>query len=147
AEATAGRIASEFRSWLIAGTKPGDRIFFLYSGHGTRVKDDNGDEEDGEDEALAPYDVDRYGNNLIRDDLFNQMLGELSGRMVVMVFDSCHSGTISRGGIGETQESKEAGPQPKYLPSPEEFAELARTGTRSRGGSSITDYAVEAIKP
>ena len=149
AEATAGRIVSEFRNWLIAGTKPGDRVFFLYSGHGTRVKDEpGGDEEDHEDEALAPYDVDRNGNNLIRDDVFDQMLGELSGRMVVMLFDSCHSGTISRGGIGEGRESQaaRADAHPKYLPSPEEFAELAKTGTRSRGGDSTADYAVEPLK-
>jgi len=147
-QATAKRIVDEFRNWLIAGTKPGDRVFFLYSGHGTRIEDEpNGDEADREDEALAPYDVDRFGDNLIRDDVFNQLLGELSGRMVVMVFDSCHSGTISRGGIGEPRNNPEArvNANPKYLPSPKEFAQFAKGGGgRTRSGSTV-DYVVEPL--
>jgi len=149
-QATADRIVNEFRDWLIAKTQPGDRVFFLYSGHGTRVKDDNGDEEDGKDEALAPYDVDQEGKNIIRDDVFNQLLGELSGRMVVMVFDSCHSGSISRGGTGDARNNQDTrnNANPKYLPSPEEFAELAKASgapTRS-GGNSMVDYVVEPLK-
>lgn len=146
-KATARNIVETFRDWLVKGTQPGDRVFFLYSGHGTRVKDDNEpkDEKDGEDEALAPYDVDRGGANLIRDDVFNQLLAELSGRMVVMVFDSCHSGTISRGGIS-TARPPATGPTPKYLPSPEEFAQLEKSGgTRSVGGG-MRNYVVEPLK-
>lgn len=143
-EATAGRIVSEFRAWLIGQTRPGDRVFFLYSGHGTRVKDDNGDEADGEDEALAAYDADRVGGRLIRDDVFNQLISELSGRMVVMVFDACHSGTITRAAVGGAGAQPE-GAMPKYLPSPEEFAALA--GSRTRGvGEASTEYSVAPQK-
>src|SRR5262245_41674413 len=35
-QATAANIEREFREWLIQGTRPGDRVFFLYSGHGTQ---------------------------------------------------------------------------------------------------------------
>ncbi len=141
-QATAAQIVAEFQSWLIAGTRPGERVFFLYSGHGTRVEDEkNGDEADHEDEALAPYDVGEGGRNLIRDDVFNRLLGELSGRMVVMVFDSCHSGTISRGGIDPALRQSKSAP-PRYLPSPAELAQLANAGTRSRGSAAGDEVIV-----
>jgi len=35
-------------------SKNGDVVFCHYSGHGGRVRDDNGDEEDGYDETLIP---------------------------------------------------------------------------------------------
>ena len=44
AQATAANIEREFNEWLIKGTSPGDRVFFLYSGHGTQAPDDDGDE-------------------------------------------------------------------------------------------------------
>jgi hypothetical protein len=100
-DATAANIKNEIQTWLIDGTKPGDRVFFFYSGHGGQVDDDNGDEADHLDEVLAPYDVyvGKKGTppaNIIRDDQMNLFLLQLSGRRVVMAFDSCNSGTISR---------------------------------------------------
>jgi hypothetical protein len=32
--ATSQAIVDAFRTWLVEGTRPGDRVFFLYSGHG-----------------------------------------------------------------------------------------------------------------
>jgi hypothetical protein len=37
--------------WLVNDVKAGDSLFFMYSGHGTQVKDLDGDEDDGLDEA------------------------------------------------------------------------------------------------
>src|SRR5215470_4253645 len=132
-EATASNIEGWFRSWLIAGTQPGDRVFFFYAGHGSQIADDNGDESDGKDETLAPYDVDPMsGANMIRDDLFDEMIGKLSGRRAVLIFDSCHSGTISRG-VPKLKEFARGGGV-RYLPSPEQFAELEAAS--SRGGDA-----------
>jgi hypothetical protein len=97
ARATSEQIALEFQRWLIKGTKPGDRVFFFYAGHGSYLRDDDGDEEDGYDETIVPYDALRKGRGMIRDDQFARWIGELTGRRIVLVFDSCHSGTISRG--------------------------------------------------
>ena len=36
-EATASNIERWFRSWLIAGTQPGDRVFFFYAGQGSNI--------------------------------------------------------------------------------------------------------------
>jgi caspase domain-containing protein/uncharacterized protein DUF4384 len=131
-EATASNIERWFRSWLIAGTQPGDRVFFFYAGHGSQIADDNGDERDGKDETLAPYDVSpESGANVIRDDLFDEMIGKLSGRRAVLVFDSCHSGTISRG-VPKLKGFARGGGV-RYLPTPEQFAELEAAHSRGAG--------------
>ena len=106
-EATAAAIVSNFQTWLIGGTRPGDRVFFYYAGHGFQVPDDNGDEEDKLDEVISPYDVVIKSVNgkitlpdektFVRDDKFNDFIAQLSGRRAVLMFDSCHSGTIARG--------------------------------------------------
>jgi caspase domain-containing protein/uncharacterized protein DUF4384 len=148
-EATASNIERLFRSWLIAGTRPGDRVFFFYAGHGSQIADDNGDERDGKDETLAPYDVDpRSGANMIRDDLFDEMIGKLSGRRAVLVFDSCHSGTISRG-VPKLKDFARGGGV-RYLPTPEQFAELEASPSRGVGadgyivkGSTGRDLVLE----
>ncbi|HKQ79233.1 MAG TPA: caspase family protein [Blastocatellia bacterium] len=122
-EATSDRIKQVFQSWLIDGTKPGDRIFFLYSGHGSQVKDKNNDEQDGYDDTLFAYDGNpENGEKEILDDEIEVFIRQLSGRRAVLVFDSCHSGTISRGAtIGG-----------RFFPPPEEFKQLR--GPASRGG-------------
>jgi hypothetical protein len=148
-EATASNIERWFRSWLIAGTRPGDRVFFFYAGHGSQIADDNGDErkEDGKDETLAPYDVDpRSGANMIRDDLFDEIIGKLSGRRAVLIFDSCHSGTISRG-LPRLKDFARGGGV-RYLPTPEQFAELEAATSRGAPGyvvkvSAARDLVVE----
>jgi hypothetical protein len=112
-EATADAIREEVRNWLVKDTRPGDRVFFAYAGHGTRVPDEpNGDEvQDKMDEALAVYDVEPRlpiirgapvipARGYITDDEVSRWIGDLHGRQVVMLFDSCHSGTISRGVSG-----------------------------------------------
>ncbi len=95
--ATFQEISLEFQRWLIRGTKSGDRVFFYYAGHGSYLRDDDGDEADGYDETIVPYDAIRKGRGMIRDDQFARWIVEMPGRRIVMVFDSCHSGTISRG--------------------------------------------------
>jgi len=43
-------------------------LFFNFSGHGTQVLDDNGDEEDGLDEALCPSDFE-FAGSVVDDDM------------------------------------------------------------------------------
>lgn len=80
-------------NWLLSDTLPGDCLFFHYSGHGTHVDDTNGDEEDGQDEALVPVDVQTAG--LLLDDDLQQIMCqyELSGVMLRCILDCCHSGS------------------------------------------------------
>jgi len=80
--------------WLVEGASSGDSLFFHYSGHGASVKDDDGDEADGKDEALCPLDYDSAG--LLRDDdVFKLLVAPLqAGVSLICVLDCCHSGTI-----------------------------------------------------
>lgn len=99
-KATRRAILSEIDNWLIAGTQPGDRVLFYYSGHGYHLPDDNGDEPDGQDEVLCPVDSQFTSSdvvqNAIRDDEINTRLQQLAGRQVIFISDSCHSGTMTR---------------------------------------------------
>lgn len=64
-------------------------IYFHYSGHGTHIRDRNGDEKDGQDECLYPID-----GKLIVDDELNGMLQSLKeDQSLFAVLDCCHSGT------------------------------------------------------
>jgi len=66
-------------------------IWFHYSGHGSQVRDFNGDEADGIDEIIVP--VDYRNNGFITDDeIFNII--KKSKCKTVLLFDSCHSGSI-----------------------------------------------------
>ncbi len=141
-KATAANIESEFRHWLIEGTQPGDRVFFLYAGHGSQLPDDNGDESDGEDETIAPYDVNpETGTGEIRDDVFDEMIAQLSGRRAVLVFDSCHSGTISRE-IPKLHAFPRGGGA-RYLPRPDQFKSLVAAKQEAReSGGGMSPYSV-----
>lgn len=98
-EATAVAIRESLKSWIADGTKPGDRALIYFSGHGYFIDDEDGDESDGRDEVLVASDA-RFNNgkweNLIVDDEIERMLRALAGRSVMLIADSCHSGTIER---------------------------------------------------
>eukprot|EP00929_Paragymnodinium_shiwhaense_P008558 TRINITY_DN11251_c0_g1_i2.p1 TRINITY_DN11251_c0_g1~~TRINITY_DN11251_c0_g1_i2.p1 ORF type:complete len:461 (-),score=132.51 TRINITY_DN11251_c0_g1_i2:69-1451(-) len=83
----------EGMKWLVEGAAQGDSLFFHYSGHGASVRDDDGDEDDGKDEALCPVD---YQDGLLRDDeVYATLVGPLQeGVLLTCVLDCCHSGTI-----------------------------------------------------
>ena len=70
-------------------------LWIHYSGHGTHYWDENGDENIvndggvGMDEALCPLD-----NTLLLDDELNELFGTIKqNKMLVCIFDCCHSGT------------------------------------------------------
>jgi hypothetical protein len=115
-QGSAANIVRNFQTWLIDSTRPGDRVFFFYAGHGFQAPDDNGDEEDEQDEVITPYDVriTAQGSKVllpdektfVRDDQFNDFIAQLSGRRAVLMFDSCHSGTLSRGMGGKVLPSR-----------------------------------------
>ena len=127
--ATAARIESEFRSWLISGTQAGDRVFFSYSGHGSRLKRTDG--TGSYHSTLAPHDVNpETGANEILDATLRELVNQLSNRRGVLVFDACHSGSITRSiGDGGAGRRKFTG---RYLPPPEEFVRMKREKATDR---------------
>ncbi len=85
--------------WLVTGAKPGDFLVFHYSGHGSQVRDRNGDElSDGMDELICPWDMSWDGTYITDDDL-NAVFSALPSGVLLEVFlDSCNSGTGLRAG-------------------------------------------------
>lgn len=79
---------------LVKDSQPGDVAYCHYSGHGGKVRDDNGDEADGYDETLVPLDFQQNGQ--IRDDdlLKTLVIPMQKGVFVTSIMDCCHSGTV-----------------------------------------------------
>lgn len=73
-----------------------DTVYIHYSGHGSQVQDLNGDEADGLDETLVPQNGRTPGVRDIVDDELGELLSKLRTRNVLIVLDSCHSGTATR---------------------------------------------------
>lgn len=108
-QATKSGILEAIETQLIAKAVKGGVAVFHFSGHGQQVMDDNGDELDGYDEAIVPYDSpmkfsagEYEGKNLIRDEELGNMMTKLREKLgktgnVMLILDSCHSGTGTRG--------------------------------------------------
>eukprot|EP00977_Amphora_coffeiformis_P009621 scaffold2215_cov162-Amphora_coffeaeformis.AAC.19 len=85
---TAANIIEAFQT-LASQAQPGDACFLHYSGHGCSIPDQDGDEDDGKDEALCP--VDYAENGILRDDHVLQMLVAPMPRGVTLtcIMDCC----------------------------------------------------------
>jgi len=77
-----------------------DVVVIFFSGHGSSVPDQNGDEKDGRDEALVPYDAAKFTepSQVVIDDSIGVWLGRLATHNVTMIVDACFSGSVTRGG-------------------------------------------------
>ena len=71
--------------------KAGDLFFLTYSGHGGQVPDVTGEEDDKKDETWCLYD-----GELIDDELYLELSRFAEGVRVLVLSDSCHSGTVTR---------------------------------------------------
>jgi hypothetical protein len=80
---------------IVTNTRKDDIAVITYSGHGTWVLDEDGDEADGRDEALCPHDI-MDGNILTDDELYEIFSNRSWGARVIFISDSCHSGSVSR---------------------------------------------------
>lgn len=97
--------------------KAGDLIVISYSGHGSSVRDLDGDEADGRDETLCFHD-----RNYTDDELRNLFNKKPNGVKLVFLSDSCHSGTVTRSFMRTMSENEYV--KPKYMP-PEDDIEAA----------------------
>jgi hypothetical protein len=85
---------------LVEQTSPDDVVYVHFSGHGSQVEDLDGDEpDDGRDETILPHDARTEDVPDITDDEIGTFLGSLRAETAVIVLDSCHSGTATRGGL------------------------------------------------
>lgn len=78
-------------SEIAAQMEPEDLFFLYYSGHGGQVPDLDGDEEDEFDETWCLY------NGQLIDDELHVLWGDFKeNSRVIVISDSCHSGTITK---------------------------------------------------
>ena len=73
--------------------KAGDFFLLSYSGHGGQVPDTNRDEPDRKDETWCLFD-----GQLIDDELYLELNRFAAGVRVLVLSDSCHSGSVTRAG-------------------------------------------------
>lgn len=97
---------------LVGGAARGDFVVITYSGHGTWVPDQNGDEPDGRDEGLCPWDI-GAGQVLLDDELAPLLTNHAPGVRVLLISDSCHSGSVTRGDDSDLDPGL---PRSRFLP-------------------------------
>jgi hypothetical protein len=76
---------------LLRRSQPGELIVFTYSGHGSNIRDRNGDETDKMDELIFPCDL----NRILDDELKTIIQQNLKKNVTLFaLFDCCFSGTV-----------------------------------------------------
>lgn len=107
AAATKRAIVQALRA-LAERCRPGDKVYFHFSGHGQPVEDANGDEDKPFDESIVPYDACRTpsagyaGQNHLVDDELNPLLDAVkrkigAGGQLFVAVDACYSKGMERG--------------------------------------------------
>ena len=120
-DATRKAILTGIEEHLIAKADSDSIVVFHYSGHGSYLRDEQGEETDGRDETIVPHDsghIDPYPNRDITDDELNALLHKLADKTphVTFIFDSCHSGSAIRGaGLARTARPDERPPPKRRL--------------------------------
>jgi hypothetical protein len=111
--ATRAAIVSKLTQ-MVVEAKSGDNLVFTYSGHGSWLPDDDGDEPDGRDEMLCPHDIGQ--NQYLMDDTLAEIFGrKAEGVRLYFVSDSCHSGTVARFAPPLFPDAEKLHPRPRFL--------------------------------
>ena len=137
---------------LVDDAQPGETVIFYYAGHGFAtenrqppagaVYEKYDPEDDGLDECLVPD----FAEKVVRDDFFEAVLEKAVKKVrpggdgpgsVIFMFDSCHSGTISRsakalGKVERTNLKYRSAPKPPKQNNPA-ILEASRHGAGSKG--------------
>ena len=108
-QATRAKVLKAMRG-AAAKLKKGDLFFVSYSGHGGQVKDVSRDEPDGKDETWCLYD-----GELIDDELYFELAQFAAGVRILVLSDSCHSGTVTRA-APQLARAAPGGPRPRLMP-------------------------------
>jgi hypothetical protein len=131
---------------LVERTGRDDIIVIHYAGHGSQVRDREGDEPSGFDNTIMPYESEGWRGPFcdITDDEINVRLQQLATktRNTTLVFDSCHSGSITRDfGAKSRGQPRDTRPVSELPPSP--IPELTASGTTGPSGwAPISDAYV-----
>lgn len=95
-----------------AALEANDIFFLSYAGHGGQVADITGDEADFADETWCLYD-----GQLLDDELHHFWSFFAEGVRVIVISDSCHSGTVTRDDQAKAiKEENESGVKFRFMP-------------------------------
>lgn len=124
-EATSSRVLEEISNSALE-LRSGDILLMTYSGHGGQVDDVNGEEEDAKDETWVLWD-----RELVDDELYALWSQFDPGVRIVVLSDSCHSGTVARMRVAQEihksrSHSKAGTPKTKNMPLDKEREENDR---------------------
>lgn len=100
---------------LLSDARSGDALVITFSGHGSYTPDEDGDESDGYDEGLCGYDVTAQGP-LIDDEIRELFASRRKGVRVLLISDSCHSGSVTRAAPGVAGEVGAQALRARFLP-------------------------------
>jgi hypothetical protein len=141
--ATKEAIREALTGWLADRTGPEDLAVFYFAGHGAQAYDLDGDEPDGLDETLAPTDILPLSSEKdIRDDELKAWLATI-GTDVVVILDSCHSGTATRSS-GMRTRSLERPLPPEGGNEPEQIRQRPDPQSMADGSTTILELAAAA---
>jgi Caspase domain len=147
AQATRQAILAAFDS-LVTATGPDDVVVIHFAGHGSQMRDREGDEPSGFDSTLMPWDTGRgpHENRDITDDEIHVVLAALAvkTRHITVLVDACHSGTVTRDAFGAKTRSVERDLRPieALPPSPVAGGRLALTPSGASGWLPLGDNYV-----
>ncbi|MBN8505775.1 MAG: caspase family protein [Burkholderiales bacterium] len=138
--ATRAKVLTALRAAAKA-LKKGDYFMLTFSGHGGQVPDVDNEEADERDETWCLYD-----GQLIDDELYLELTGFAAGVRILMLSDSCHSGTVAKNGPPGPFTAP-SGPAPRWMPftigervyrqNKTFYDRLQRECTKASGGRSV----------
>lgn len=107
-------------AWLVDGAGPGSVLVFHFSGHGSQVRDREGDElDDGMDEIICPHDMN--WDDPFTDDELAAVVGSVAeGVNFTLILDCCHSGTGTREVVREAPAARAL--VPRFMAPPPDIA-------------------------
>lgn len=146
-QATQRAIRDAFAA-LVAATAADDVVVIHFAGHGSQIRDREGDEPSGFDSTIMPCDTAREPgeNRDITDDEIHLVLEALAAKTpnITVLVDACHSGTVTRDAFG----AKSRGVLPdrrsvsELPPSPIPGGRLPRTRSGASGWLPLADKYV-----
>jgi metacaspase-1 len=134
-QATKGRVVEILGNYM-RDSKSGENYVITGSSHGTSIPDINSDEFDGKDEAICLHD------SLLIDDDFRAIINQLHPEASLMIVsDSCFSGSVTRAFLASNNKKEGLERIPKYLPPSDvvEAAQLIALPTKKRMFFQETD--------
>jgi hypothetical protein len=77
--------------WLANNVDSNDTVLFSYQGHGSSIEDNDGDEQDGKDEGIVPWEG---LEGIITDDELDDKFDLMNCSGMMLIFHSCLSGGL-----------------------------------------------------